>query len=72
MPDEDGHSLVRRLREGSASRGRAVPSIAVTAYARREDRARALAAGFVEHMGKPIDPDALIAAVARLAGRSVA
>src|SRR5207248_10904341 len=69
MPGEDGYSLIRRLRtlhQGPASR---IPAAALTAFAREEDRAEALKAGFQMHLTKPIDPHALVAAVATL-GRS--
>jgi len=63
MPDEDGYALLRSIRE----RGVDVPAIALTAYARREDAASALAAGFQIHLPKPVDRAALIAAVGSLA-----
>lgn len=69
MPDEDGFSLIRKVRSRDAGNGGAVPAAALTAYARTEDRIRALAAGFQKHLPKPIDPSDLIAAVAALAGR---
>ena len=64
MPGEDGYSLIRKIR---ATRGSALPAIALTAYGRLEDRGRALTAGFTLHMTKPADPTELIAAVGRLA-----
>jgi CheY-like chemotaxis protein len=70
MPDEDGFSLIRKVRSRAAGQGGDVPAAALTAYARAEDRLRALAAGFQKHLPKPIDPSDLIAAVAALAGRS--
>lgn len=65
MPDEDGFQLVRRIRdfEGGACR---IPIVALTAYARSEDRHAAMEAGFDEHVPKPVEPDALIAAASRL------
>ena len=69
MPDEDGFSLIRKVRSREAGQGGAVPAAALTAYARTEDRIRALSAGFQKHLPKPIDPSDLIAAVAALAGR---
>ena len=68
MPGEDGYDLVRRLRHDCHTRS--VPAIAVTAYAREEDRARALLAGFERHVPKPIDPAELVRAVADLAPAS--
>ncbi|HEY8022745.1 MAG TPA: ATP-binding protein, partial [Thermoanaerobaculia bacterium] len=69
MPEEDGYVLLRRLRERPPEQGGAIPAIALTAYARSEDRHRALAAGFATHLAKPIEPAELVAAVARLATR---
>ena len=59
MPGEDGYSLVRRIRArlGDAQR---MPSIAVTAHAREEDRAKALSAGFIAHLAKPFEADRLL------------
>jgi PAS domain S-box-containing protein len=68
MPEEDGHSLLRRL-VALAEPGRAIPAIALTAYTRAEDRKKALAAGFTAHLGKPVAPDDLVAAVAKLGAR---
>jgi signal transduction histidine kinase/CheY-like chemotaxis protein len=68
MPGEDGYSLLRQLRsEEEVRHQRRIPALAVTACARLEDRQRALAASFDEHLPKPVDPDRLIAAVAALA-----
>ncbi|HZF11718.1 MAG TPA: response regulator [Thermoanaerobaculia bacterium] len=69
MPEEDGYTLIHKLRARGADQGATLPAAALTAYARTEDRERALAAGFQTHIAKPIDPSELIAAVARLAGR---
>ena len=70
MPHQDGYDLIRSLRS-RASRAAAIPAVAVTAYARPEDRARALAAGFQDHTAKPIHAPDLIGKVERLvmAGR---
>jgi PAS domain S-box-containing protein len=67
MPGEDGYALLRRIREREKGDGAAVPVLALTAYARAEDRAQALAAGFNRHAGKPIDPAVLTALIASLA-----
>jgi signal transduction histidine kinase len=67
MPDEDGYVLVQRVRRLPASRGGAVPAIALTAYARAPDRDRAIAAGFQHHLSKPVDPAELVAIVASVA-----
>ncbi len=66
MPGEDGYSLIRRLRSLPPERGGQVPALALTAYARPEDRERALEAGYQRHLAKPVVPDQLIAAVADL------
>jgi signal transduction histidine kinase/CheY-like chemotaxis protein len=68
MPGEDGYCLLRSLRrEERRRRERRIPALAVTAYARQEDRRRALAASFDDHLPKPVDPDGLVLAVAALA-----
>ena len=54
MPEEDGYSFLRRVRTLSAAEGGAIPAAALTAYAQPEDRDRALAAGFQEHLPKPV------------------
>ncbi len=69
MPEEDGYSLINKVRSLPAERGGHVPAAALTAYAREEDRNRALAAGFQMHIPKPISGGQLVATVARLAGR---
>jgi PAS domain S-box-containing protein len=68
MPDRDGYDLIREIRSREPERGGKIPAVAVTAYARAEDRVRVLAAGFHMHIAKPIDPDELIAVVASLTG----
>ncbi|MDB4969941.1 MAG: hypothetical protein JWN44_5630 [Myxococcales bacterium] len=67
LPDEDGYDLIRKLRALPTERGGDTPVIALTAYAHPDDRRRALRAGFDQHVGKPIEPDALIALVGRAA-----
>jgi signal transduction histidine kinase len=69
MPGEDGYTLIRQVRARDAARGGNVPAAALTAYARAEDRVRALASGFHVHLPKPIDPTDLVTMVATLAGR---
>ena len=66
MPGEDGLSFIRRIRELSSEEGGDVPSVALTAYTRDEDRDKALTAGFTMHMGKPISPNELVAALIKL------
>ncbi len=70
MPDEDGYAVIRKVRELSPSAGGAVPAIALTAFARAEDRTRALTSGFQKHLSKPVDPAELVSIVAHLAGRA--
>jgi signal transduction histidine kinase len=67
MPEEDGYSLIRALRQFPVERGGQTPAIALTAFAREEDRLRALSAGFHMHLSKPVEPRQLVAAVAYLA-----
>ena len=69
MPETDGYQLIRKLREIESQRGRRVPAIALTAYARAEDRLRSLAAGFQIHVTKPVEPVELLTIVASLTGR---
>ena len=69
MPGEDGYSLIRKLRAMEAGQGWRIPAAALTAYAKAEDRTRALSAGFQMHITKPVEPAHLAAAVATLAGR---
>jgi signal transduction histidine kinase/ActR/RegA family two-component response regulator len=69
MPDVDGYELLRRVRAIGPDRGGSVPAIAVTAFARVEDRARALRAGFVVHVAKPVDAAELVSAVVAVARR---
>jgi PAS domain S-box-containing protein len=70
MPDVDGYELLKRVRALGAERGGRVPAIALTAFARSEDRTRALLAGFLVHVSKPVEPDELVATVASVAGRT--
>jgi len=69
MPGTDGYTLLKRVRALGAERGGRVPAIALTAFARSEDRTRALRAGFLVHVSKPVDPSELVATVASVAGR---
>jgi PAS domain S-box-containing protein len=71
MPGEDGFSLIRRVRQLPAEQGGDIPAAALTAYARPEDRMRALVAGFQIHLPKPVEPAELITVVASLAARGV-
>jgi CheY-like chemotaxis protein len=69
MPGEDGYSLINKVRLLPAERGGQTPAAAFTAYAREEDRNRALAAGYQMHIAKPVSSNQLVAMIARLAGR---
>lgn len=69
MPGEDGYDFIRRLRQLSAEEGGRTPAAALTAFARAEDRTRALRAGFQTHVAKPVEPTELTAVVASLASR---
>ncbi len=66
MPGEDGHGLIRRVREVERVRGGFLPAIALTGYATDEDGARALEAGFQVHIAKPVDPAELLVFVSQL------
>jgi CheY-like chemotaxis protein len=66
MPEEDGYSFIVRVKALPGSVG-AIPSIALTAFTRTQDKAKALAMGFTTHVGKPVNPDELVATVANLA-----
>jgi len=69
MPEEDGYELMRKVRVLPPEQGGLVPAIALTGYATRKDRERALAAGYQLHLGKPVEPEDLVAAIASLVGR---
>ena len=69
MPEEDGYSLLRKLRFIEENLGGRIPAVALTAHARMEDRLRALAAGFDTHVSKPVEPAELVTVVASLARR---
>ncbi|HKQ77786.1 MAG TPA: PAS domain S-box protein, partial [Blastocatellia bacterium] len=69
MPVEDGYELMRKLREREPERGGLIPALALTAYARAEDARRALEAGYMAHVPKPVEPGDLAIAVANLVGR---
>ena len=70
MPGGDGFALIREVRSWPPANGRRISALALTAYARPEDRARALAAGFDLHLAKPVEPADLVRTVAHLAGRT--
>ena len=70
MPDEDGYSLITKIRALPPERGGHIPAAALTAYARAEDRMRVLRSGFQFHLPKPVDSAELVTVVASLAGRA--
>lgn len=63
LPDEDGYALIRQLRQHEREHGGFLPAVALTGYARAEDRARVLAAGFQAHVPKPVEPVELAAVI---------
>ena len=69
MPDMDGFELIRRIRALDDPKLRDVPAAALTAFARSEDRTKALQTGFEMHLAKPVDPGELVASVATLVRR---
>ncbi|HUF91976.1 MAG TPA: ATP-binding protein [Candidatus Limnocylindria bacterium] len=70
MPDVDGYELLKRVRGLGHARGGSLPAVALTAFARSEDRTRALRAGYLLHIAKPVEPTELAAAVASVVGRT--
>jgi len=66
MPEQDGLEFLRRVRALPAAQGGGVPALALSAYARAEDRERALQAGFQHHLAKPVEPEALLRALSQL------
>ncbi|KAB8335115.1 PAS domain S-box protein [Scytonema tolypothrichoides VB-61278] len=71
MPRQDGYALLRRVRALKSNEGGRIPAIALTAYARAEDRKAAFLAGFQSHVAKPVEPGELIAVIGNLTGRSM-
>jgi PAS domain S-box-containing protein len=70
MPEMDGYELLRRMRESNDPNAERIPAVALTAFARSEDRTRALLAGFLVHVSKPVQPSELVATVASITGRT--
>ncbi len=66
MPGEDGYSLIRKVRAAEGKNGKHLPAVALTAFARSEDRFQALAAGFNMHVPKPVEPAELALVISRL------
>jgi signal transduction histidine kinase/ActR/RegA family two-component response regulator len=72
LPDEDGYALIQYIRQRDAAHGGFVPALALTGYARPEDRARSLAAGFQAYLSKPVEPEELITTVGVITQHPVA
>jgi CheY-like chemotaxis protein len=70
MPGKDGYQFIRELRQIARDIGKTFPAVALTAFARSEDRTRAMMAGYQVHLAKPIEPQELLATVGSLAGRT--
>ena len=70
MPEEDGYDLIRKIRSLPSDKGGKIPAVALTGYARAEERTQALLAGFQLHISKPVNSEELVAAVVNLAGRT--
>jgi CheY-like chemotaxis protein len=71
MPDMDGYEFVRQLRSRSAAQGGHIPALALSAFARNEDRDLALRSGYQAHVAKPVDPADLVKAITTLTGCTV-
>jgi CheY-like chemotaxis protein len=69
MPHKDGLEMMRELRAKKIDNAK-IPALALTAFARSEDRTRAMLAGYQVHLSKPVEAQELLAAVANLAGRT--
>jgi PAS domain S-box-containing protein len=70
MPDKDGYEFIREIRALDEAAGGKIPAVALTAFARSEDRKRSMMAGYQVHISKPVEPGELIATVASLMGRT--
>lgn len=71
LPIEDGYKLIQKIRNQESTHGYHIPAIALTAYVRSEDQIKALSAGFEMHVAKPVEPQELIAAIAKVVGRAI-
>ncbi|HYN24848.1 MAG TPA: response regulator, partial [Pyrinomonadaceae bacterium] len=69
MPETDGYALIRQVRRRESGQEKKLPAVALTAYARVQDRMRAIMAGYNTHVAKPVEADELVTVVASLAGR---
>jgi signal transduction histidine kinase/ActR/RegA family two-component response regulator len=66
MPEEDGYSLIKKVRERESETGKRIPAVALTAFARMEDRLQALSSGYNMHVPKPVEPAELVMVIASL------
>lgn len=69
MPNTDGYDLIRQVRKQEEGTSQKIPAVALTAYARIQDRMQAIMAGFSTHIAKPVEVNELVTVVASLAGR---
>jgi len=69
MPNTDGYDLIRQIRKQEEGPNQKIPAVALTAYARVQDRMQAIMAGFSTHIAKPVEVNELVTVVASLAGR---
>jgi CheY-like chemotaxis protein len=69
MPGEDGYGLIQRVRAMDLDHGKAIPAVAITAYAKEEDRQRAFSSGYQHYLSKPVELSELVSAVADAARR---
>jgi len=72
MPNEDGYSLLRKVRRMKSKRAKEIPAVALSAYASDEDRALSLSKGFQLHLPKPIEPEHLVTSIVSALGREPA
>jgi CheY-like chemotaxis protein len=71
MPGEDGYELIRKVRSLPPTEGGRIPAVALTAFARSEDRQRALLAGYQLHVAKPVEPSELLTVCASISQTSM-
>jgi CheY-like chemotaxis protein len=69
MPNMDGYDLIRQVRKLEGNKNQRIPAVALTAYARVQDRMRAILAGYSTHIAKPVEANELVTVVAGLTGR---
>ena len=69
MADTDGYSLIKQIRQREDAEGKHIPAIALTAYARAQDRLRAISAGYNTHVAKPVEMRELVSVIKCLTGQ---